>query len=598
MGCFVCHKIDYPAFDGLPRPGPSLEKVASKTNPDWAYQWIAAPRDFRPTSWMPHFFFQENTHSAENTERQKAEIASVVTYLWDQSETVSYEEAPAGDSERGRELYETIGCTGCHLMDAEGKRDQYFPQTNRMHGPNLIRTGSKVSSGWLFAWLKDPESYNPNTRMPSLRLTDREAADLVAFLMASRDQKFETEPMPEIDLEIRDELVLEYLQNKRTIEQSAADLAAMSSHQRDVFLGRETVQKYGCWGCHDMSGFEDAKPIGVELTEVGSKPLHQFDFGHVHDVPHTRHDWIRNKLLQPRIWDEGKEEVKSYGELLRMPDFGMSEREANAVMTTVLGFTRESVVASRRAGTSQRKVALAEGRKLITSMNCQGCHLVEDAGHAIHSAMENADLLPPNLAAQGARVQADWLFSYLHDPESVRLRPWLGARMPTFGFTDTEVNTLISYFGAREERQSFASPAERPSSRDLAVGEVAFGMFQCAKCHPAGPQDQSGGVVSAGELAPSLLLARDRLRHDWVASWILQPQSWIAGTRMPSNFIQDQQGEFISPLANAIDAPMFAAQKRLLLKLFEDETELADHLADAEYVTGVLRDHIWWSLRN
>lgn len=598
MGCFVCHNIDYPAFTALPRPGPSLVKVASKTTPSWAYQWIAAPRKFRPTSWMPHFFFQENTQSAVNIERQKAEIASAVAYIWDQSDSSSYEPAPGGDGESGRRLFETVGCMGCHIMDAAATRDQYFPQTNRMHGPNLIRTGSKVSSGWLFAWLKDPKKYNPNTRMPSLRLTDQEAADLVAYLMASRDPEFEVESLPEIDLGIRDELIRGYLQNKKTIEQSEADLAAMSSQQRDVFLGKETVRKYGCWGCHEMAGFEDAKPIGVDLSREGSKPLHQFDFGHVHDVPHTRHDWIRTKLMRPRMWDEGKETVKSYGELLKMPDYGMSAQEANAVLTTVLGFTKESVIASRRAGTSPRKIALAAGRKLITSKNCQGCHLVEGSGHAIRSAMENEDLLPPNLAAEGARVQADWLFSYLLDPESVLLRPWLGARMPTFEFSDSEVNTLISYFGARETRQAFASPPKRPSSRDLAVGEVAFGMFQCAKCHPSGPQDQAGGVVSAGELAPSLLLARNRLRHDWVASWILQPQTWVTGTRMPSNFIQDRNGNYSSPLANAIDAPMFAVQKRRLTDLFKDETELAEHLGDAEYISGVLRDHIWWSLRN
>ena len=84
----------------------------------------------------------------------------------------------------------------------------------------------------------------------------------------------------------------------------------MDDDARDRYLGEETIQKYGCWGCHDVEGFEKAKPIGVELTEEGSKPIHQFDFGHVHDVPHTRRDWIKTKLLEPRIWDEGKEEVK------------------------------------------------------------------------------------------------------------------------------------------------------------------------------------------------------------------------------------------------------------------------------------------------
>jgi hypothetical protein len=120
-------------------------------------------------------------------------------------------------------------------------------------------------------------------------------------------------------------------------------------------------------------------------------------------------------------------------------------------------------------------------------------------------------------------------------------------------------------------------------------------MFQCAKCHPSGPQAAAEGV-SAGELAPSLLEARDRLRHDWVPHWIQDPQSWIPGTKMPANFPKTAEGGYSSPLAMAIDAPMFKDQKQRLTEHFDTEDELIGHLSDADYVTKVLRDHIWWNL--
>jgi cytochrome c2 len=595
MGCFVCHKIDYAAFSDMPRPGPNLAKVAAKVDPAWAYKWISAPREFRPTTWMPHFFFEPNISGPVNLERQKAEIVGTVAYLWDKSLHPEFPPAPAGDTERGRQLFETVGCTGCHLLDAGAKRDDYYPEINRLHGPNLIRTGSKLSSGWLFAWIKDPRRYAADTRMPSLRLTDQEAADITAYLMSSRDPEYENLTMPEVDTGVRDELVLSYLQNTLTVEQSHQRLESMSPGEKDVYLGEQTIRKYGCWGCHDLKGFEDAKPIGVELTEEGSKPLHQFDFGHIHDVPHTRHDWIRTKMLDPRVYDEGKDVAKTYGELLKMPNFGMSEREADAVTTTVLGFTKESVLAKRRAGQSARSAILARGRKLITLYNCRGCHLVEGKGQAIRTSIEDVGMLPPNLAAEGARVQADWLFDYLHDPGQVTLRPWLTARMPTFGFGDDEVNTVVAYFASREQREPFLSAPQRPSERDLVVGDVAFNMFQCAKCHPAGPGAETA-VVGSGELAPSLLLARERLRHDWVPDWIVDPQSWIAGTKMPANFSQLETGEYVSPLGSAIDAPMFSDQKRRMMGHFDSEEELKTHLSDADYVASVLRDHIWWNL--
>ncbi|MCP4204998.1 MAG: c-type cytochrome [bacterium] len=595
MGCYVCHKIDYEAYEDLPRPGPSLRKVASKISPGFAYKWISAPRDFRPTSWMPHFFFQPNTTSEDNLERQRAEIRSIVAYLWGESETAEYLPAPPGNATRGQELFETVGCTGCHVRDAEAKRDDFFPQINRLHGPNLIRAGSKLSSGWLYAWIKDPKQYNLDTRMPSMRLTDQEAADITAYLLSSREPAFENLSLPEVDSDIRDELVLIYLQNNLTIEASHAALDKMDDGERDSYLGEETIQKYGCWGCHDVEGFENAKPIGVELTEEGSKPIHQFDFGHVHDVPHTRHDWLKTKMLEPRIWDEGKEAVKTYQELYRMPDFGMSEREAEAVVANVLGFTKDYVITSRRADQSPGAAALAAGRKLITSYNCQGCHLIEGQGHAIKSAIEDVGQLPPNLASQGARVQGEWLFGYLHDPSKVSMRPWLGVRMPTFGFEDEEVNTVVSYFQTRDERDAFLSTPTVADARSRAVGRVTFSMLQCAKCHPAGPQAGTAGV-SAAELAPSLLLAPGRLRHDWVPEWIKDPQSWVRGTNMPANFQKMKDGSYQSPLAQALAAPMFASQKREMMHHFESEEELKAFLSDPDQVVVALRDHIWWNL--
>ena len=108
--------------------------------------------------------------------------------------------------------------------------------------------------------------------MPNLRLEDQEAADLTAYLMGQRNAAWEgltSEPASSV---ARSRLVLDYLQNTMTIEQSEARLAEMSDDEQSLFLGRQTVAKYGCFGCHTIAGFEDTRPIGVELTEEASKP--------------------------------------------------------------------------------------------------------------------------------------------------------------------------------------------------------------------------------------------------------------------------------------------------------------------------------------
>ena len=50
------------------------------------------------------------------------------------------------------------------------------------HGPNLRGVSTKTNPEWLFAWLKDPAAYWAETRMPDLRLSDQEAADIVAYM--------------------------------------------------------------------------------------------------------------------------------------------------------------------------------------------------------------------------------------------------------------------------------------------------------------------------------------------------------------------------------------------------------------------------------
>src|SRR5436190_18231640 len=73
VGCYGCHRVDTyqildkdlknPAIDANRknrRPGPPLLRIATKVSPEWAAKWVMAPRDFRPTTRMPHFFKQSN----------------------------------------------------------------------------------------------------------------------------------------------------------------------------------------------------------------------------------------------------------------------------------------------------------------------------------------------------------------------------------------------------------------------------------------------------------------------------------------------------------------------------------------------------------
>jgi cytochrome c2 len=69
--------------------GPSLYRISEKTNETWARKWIRAPRNFRPTTKMPHFYGLSNdspeTLPAEQKDFPNTEIASIAYYLFQES---------------------------------------------------------------------------------------------------------------------------------------------------------------------------------------------------------------------------------------------------------------------------------------------------------------------------------------------------------------------------------------------------------------------------------------------------------------------------------------------------------------------------------
>ena len=48
-----------------------------------------------------------------------------------------------------------------------------------------------------------------------------------------------------------------------------------------LFLGEKTISRLGCFGCHAIPGFENAKPIGTPLNGWGIKCPARLDYGHI-----------------------------------------------------------------------------------------------------------------------------------------------------------------------------------------------------------------------------------------------------------------------------------------------------------------------------
>ena len=124
-------------------------------------------------------------------------------------------------------------------------------------------------------------------------------------------------------------------------------LAKMDANAKQLDLGQRVIARYGCFSCHDIKGFETTQPIGVDLSEEGSKLVTRLDFAFV-DIPHAKLDWFHQKLKDPRSFDQGR--VLEPLEKLRMPDFHFSEVENERLQTAIMSFQRDVQPAVGAAG--------------------------------------------------------------------------------------------------------------------------------------------------------------------------------------------------------------------------------------------------------
>lgn len=511
-GCHGCHEIK--GYADLPKVGPELGRISRKTTPEWVFSWIKNPKDYNVHTRMPDFRLSDE------------EAEAVTAYLFNTSRKVEFTlargEVRGGDARRGRTVFETAGCLACHVV---GEHTQVRKERGTSYdiAPELSRVGSKVNADWVYDWLRNPRHYNPSTRMPSMRATDAEARDLVAYLMSLRDERERRVP----PLDIASPAVID--------------------------KGERVIREYGCSGCHAIPGFEKEGRVSVSLSNFGRKLVEEMDFGDT-KVPHTWHDWVYNKLMNSRVFATDRIDQK-------MPVFAFSEEEIRLLRMFLLAQTKDEPDPKYVRTFDKRQNDIERGRRLAISYNCQQCHDLEDHGGYIKVLTEETAFHPPPITGQGAKVQEQWLYAFLQNPTRLgqrnSVRPWIPTRMPTFQFTEDEIAGLMKYFLGLSNQEfvlrDYASFA--PNSATLSVGRQIFTDFQCMKCHPTGDVIARPGEATTADLAPNLLLAAGRLKPEWVVDWLANPGKIQPGTRMPT-FWPDG----VSPLPDVLDGD---AQKQM-----------------------------------
>jgi cytochrome c2 len=540
-GCYGCHKIE--GWEHMKKPGPSLIKVDSKVpSKEWIRNWIWAPKTFNPKSKMPQFFDQVNNSIPEFRNRNIAEVNAMAEYIISTAkEYKPFQRYTGGNISTGKELIETIGCVGCHMVD--GIEDKWN-KVGQKKGNYLTGLGSKVDPDWLVSWLKQPSHYQPDTIMPSFRLSDKEANDIAAYLLSFKNESFASLNFPDLDAAVRDEiLVSDYFSAFETVEAAKAKLEKLSDRERTMELGRRSINKYGCYSCHNISGFEgDLPQIGPELTKEGSKPVEQFGFGQQKHVPHNRHGWLTQHLKNPRIWDVGV--PKSFKDLNLMPNFYLEDQEVNAMVLVLLGQVADVIPLAGQKRLNAFEKQYQDGMKVANQYNCYGCHKIDGIGGALSEAYDDQGEGPPYLTREGHRVQTDWLYDFLKNVHPIR--PYVKVRMPSFNFTHEELNALVTGFQAGSQQPTFEAPVKvewEPGEREAA--QQIWNELACTTCH-------TGGFNKEDPQAPNLHYSKKRLRASWMDAWLANPQSFLPYTSMPA-FWDDGDGNLIPAVEGVLD---------------------------------------------
>src|SRR5688572_30584285 len=493
LGCHGCHLAegyeDLASMDDVPAIGPSLRRIAAKVDPAWLVRWVRNPHQFRPRTRMPNFMLDE------------AQAVNVAAYLLASSRDASAEwlgtrEDPLpGDPARGKGIVDGVGCRACHALAPDEVAGQIG--ANKDVAPNLANVAEKTHARWLYHWVKNPRDFSHVSRMPDLRLSDAEAADVTSYLRTLGA------PKP----------------GGPNLAQRLRDPASASA-------GEKLVRKYGCAGCHDIGGMEGESRIGAELSLYGNKTKEELFFGDRTDLSEDWQTFTFHKIKEPRGYQT------TWIEQL-MPQFDLADEDIRALIVFLKGRTEAKVPEQYRFA-DPLEHAKVRGQRLVARYNCTGCHIIEGAGGDVRRLYEaRLTEAPPNLLGEGQKVQADWLFGFLKAP--VTLRPWLSIRMPTFNLDDETSYELVRYFEALDRVEvPFVhiepvaySGANVEAGRQLASDDY----LACFSCHVRGDQFPQGEKDS---WAPDLAMAHARLRPAWVLDWLHDPQKLLPGTKMPS----------------------------------------------------------------
>jgi len=181
LNCLSCHVASNDGAIGdriTTKAAPDLSEIGQRATAGWLAAFLADPQAHKRGATMPNLF-----HELAAEDRRAAAEQLTHFLIGESGSLESPEHRPfryRAAIERGRALFHSVGCVACHAPE-EGDSASTVPSVPL---PDLA---AKTSVAALTRFLLDPAAVRHGGRMPSLYLSEHEAADTAVYLL--RDQE-------------------------------------------------------------------------------------------------------------------------------------------------------------------------------------------------------------------------------------------------------------------------------------------------------------------------------------------------------------------------------------------------------------------------
>lgn len=453
----------------------------------------------------------------------------------------------------GHQLFVERKCAQCHQTDRPLAESAFGELAAK--GPDLRNAGARLTQAWLAEWLKNPRAVRPEATMPRMSFESAsDPADLAAFLAklgaplpgeafspdaaghgAARFRELGCIACHVPPEQARDEIAgghriaLGFVAAKW---QPNALVQYLLDPQRDFPDVRMP---------HFQLEADDANGLAAYLTknyqpanalpgdaERGRKLAVQWSCARCHtlDLPESGE---RFQALQGLNVDRG-----CLAQTLpkKAPDFDFSEQQRTALR----GF-----LPSAEAACSQR-APIDYAARMVQALRCTSCHGRNgepSVWSRLASAASEEEPLPceqdpnaqglPVLTWVGSKLQPSWMERFVSGREKSP-RPWLNARMPSFGRRgENVVQGLVREHGYPSQDEPEQNPDNQLATHGQRLVKMGEGLG-CVQCHGIGAQKAIQVFERAGI---NFAVASKRLRKDYFLRWMMDPPRLDPDAKMP-----------------------------------------------------------------